>query len=54
MTIGQRRKGRPKGRWEDCVKEDMKEVRAKEDDAQDRKLWKNLICTGDHSNGNQA
>ena len=51
IAIGQRRKGRPK-RWEDCVKEDMKEIREKEEDAQDRRLWRNLIRTGDPSNGN--
>ena len=52
MKVGQRRKGRPQRRLEDCVKEDMREIRMKEEDAKDRKLWGSLIRTGDFSNGN--
>ena len=52
MTTGQRRKESPKSSWDNCAKEDMREIRAKDEDAQDRMLWRNLICTGDSSNGN--
>ena len=40
MTIALEKKGRPKRRWEDCVKEDVREK-----DAQGRKLWGNRILT---------
>ena len=52
MTAGQRRKESPERSWDDCAKEDMREIRAKDEDAQDRMLWRNLICTGDPSNEN--
>ena len=37
---GKRRRGRPKRRFLDVVKEDMGEVGAKETDIEDRKAWK--------------
>ena len=44
---GKRRRGRPKRRYMDAVKEDMEEVGAVEEDAEDRMRWKRLIRCGD-------
>ena len=38
-----RRRGRPKRRFLDVVKEDMEEVAAKETDVEDRKVWRMMI-----------
>ena len=43
---GKRRRGRPKRRFLDVVKEDMGEVDAKEMDVEDRKIWRMMICCG--------
>ena len=43
---GKRRRGRPKRRFLDVVKEDMKEVGAKEIDIEDRKIWRMMIRCG--------
>ena len=43
---GKRRRGRPKRRFLDVVKEDMGEVNAKETDVKDRKMWRMMICCG--------
>ena len=43
---GKRRRGRPKRRFVDVVKEDMGEVGAKETDVEDRKAWKMMIRCG--------
>ena len=43
---GKRKRGRPKRRFLDVVKEDMKEVGAKEMDIQDRKMWRIMIRCG--------
>ena len=43
---GKRRRGRPKKRFLDVVKEDMKEVGAKEMDIEDRKMWRMMIGCG--------
>ena len=43
---GKRRRGRPKRRFLDVVKEDMGEVGAKETDVEDRKVWRMMICCG--------
>ena len=43
---GKRRRGRPKRRFLDVVKEDMGEVGAKETDVEDRKAWKMMIRCG--------
>ena len=40
---GKRRRGRPKRRFLDVVKEDMGEVGAKESDVEDRKVWRMMI-----------
>ena len=41
-----KRRGRPKRRFVDVVKEDMGEVGAKETDGEDRKVWKMMIRCG--------
>ena len=33
-------KGRPRGRWVDCVRRDMQTLRITPEDAQDRTFWK--------------
>ena len=43
---GKRRRGRPKRRFLDVVKEDMKEVGMKEMDIEDRKMWRMMIRCG--------
>ena len=43
---GKRRRGRPKKRFLDVVKEDMGEVGAKETDVEDRKIWRMMIHSG--------
>ena len=43
---GKRKRGRPKRRFLDVVKEDMKEVGAKEIDIEDRKMWRMMMCCG--------
>ena len=40
---GQRKRGRPKRRWLDCIKEDMEAVGASPEDTQDRKRWRRLV-----------
>ena len=43
---GKRRRGRPKRRFLDAVKEDMQEVGVKETDVEDRKMWRIMIRCG--------
>ena len=43
---GKRKRGRPKRRFLDVVKEDMEEVGAKETDFEDRKVWRMMIRCG--------
>ena len=43
---GRRSKGRPKKRWRDTIKEDMKKYRLTEDMAQNRKNWMTEILAG--------
>ena len=43
---GKRRRGRPKRRFLDAVKEDMREVGVKETDVEDRKMWRMIIHCG--------
>ena len=43
---GKRRRGRPKRRFLDVIKEDMKEVGVKEMDIEDRKMWRMMIRCG--------
>ena len=42
-----RKRGRPKGRCMDTVREDMAEVEVMEEDTEDRNNWRWKIC-GDH------
>ena len=44
---GRRKRGRPKRRFRDVVKEDMQVVGVSEQDAEDRNRWKGMICCGD-------
>ena len=43
---GKRRRGRPKRRFLDAVKEDIGEVGVKEMDVEDRKMWRMMIHCG--------
>ena len=43
---GKRKRGRPKRRFLDVVKEDMEEVGAKETDIKDKKMWRTIIRCG--------
>ena len=43
---GKTKRGRPKRRFLDMVKEDMEEVGAKEMDIEDRKMWRMMIHYG--------
>ena len=43
---GKRKRGRPKKRFLDAVKEDMREVGVKETDVKDRKMWRMMIRCG--------
>ena len=44
---GKRKRGRPKRRFMDVVKEDMAEVEVTEEDAVDRRNWRKKIRCGD-------
>ena len=44
---GKRKRGRPKGRFMDAVKEDMAVVEVTEEDTEDRNKWRWKICCGD-------
>ena len=44
--LGKRKRGRPKKRFLDVVKEDMGEVGAKETDVEDRKVWRMMTHCG--------
>ena len=43
---GKRRRERPKRRFLDAVKEDMRKVGVKETDVENRKMWRMIICCG--------
>ena len=45
---GKRKRGKPKKRFLDVVKEDMVKVGAKETDVEDRKMWRMMIRCGHH------
>ena len=47
MQVGRKKRGRPRRRWEDYVKEDIKERGISESEAWDRGEWRRKICTGD-------
>ena len=44
---GTRRSGRPKRRFMDAVREDMRDLRVTEEDAKNRGKWKKTISSGD-------
>ncbi|KAF7654546.1 hypothetical protein LDENG_00068520 [Lucifuga dentata] len=44
---GRRPRGRPKRRFMDVVKEDMKLVGVREEEAEDRVRWRQMIRCGD-------
>ena len=43
---GKRKRGSPKRRFLDVVKEDMGEVGAKEADVENSMVWRKIICCG--------
>ena len=45
---GKRKRGRPKKRFLNLVKEDIREVGAKETDVEDRTVWRQIIRCGYH------
>ena len=47
VVPGGRKSGRPRGRWMDLAREDMKRIGAKEGDEVDREKWKILSRCGD-------
>ena len=47
MVVGTRGRGRPKRRWMDCVREDLRAAGLTEEDALDRTSWRRRIHTGD-------
>lgn len=47
--VGRRKRGGPKRRWEDCIKEDMETAGVTEGEALDRAEWRKRIRTGDPS-----
>ena len=44
---GRRRRGRPKKRWKDCIKEDMQEKNVNENMVYDRSSWRRLTKNSD-------
>ena len=49
MVVGSRKRGRPKRRWEDCIREGMEAAGVTEEEALDRAKWRKRIRTGDPS-----
>ena len=47
VVPGRRKRGRPRRRWMDLAREDIKRVGAKEGDEVNREKWKILSCCGD-------
>ena len=44
---GRRKRGRPRKRWRDCVRDDLQLKGITEEEAQDRNKWRRLIQNGD-------
>ena len=51
LAVGRRKRGRPRMRWEDRVREDMEEVGVGIEVAQDRQQWRRKTKTADPSQG---
>ena len=47
IQVNKRKRGRPKRRWRDCIREDLAAAGVTEGDAADRRKWKDKIRTGD-------
>ena len=47
LTVGNRRRERPRTRWKDCVKRDLEVMGLKEEDAMDWARRRRAIRTGD-------
>ena len=45
--VGTRRRGRPRVRWRDCIRDDMEEKGISEHQALERNTWKRLIKNSD-------
>ena len=41
---GKRRRGRPKRRWLDSIRNDLSERELSREDTQDRDKWRRLVC----------
>ena len=48
IVSGKRPRGRPRGRWMDCLRRDMQALRITPEDAQDRTFWKSRTRAVDH------
>jgi len=49
--LGKRKRGRPKQRWMDTIRDDMKRWGLKPEDAEDRERWQTLIEIGNLQTG---
>jgi len=45
MSVGKRKRGRPKRRWSECNQEELESIGAVPTDAADRSKWRSLVCT---------
>ena len=43
-VAGKRRRGRPKRRWLDSIRNDLSESELSREDTQDRDKWRRLVC----------
>ena len=46
IAVGQRKRGRPRRRRKECIKEDMMAVGVTDEDEQDMTRWRRLVRTG--------
>ena len=49
MVVGRRKRGRPKRRWEVCVRKGMEAAGVTDEEALDRAKWRKRTNTGDPS-----
>ena len=54
IVPGKRPRGRPRGRWMDCVRRDMQELQITSEYAQDRTFWKSRIRAADPTKWEKA